>query len=97
VLEAFIARIQERNPSLNALVYLDFDGARREARAAEAAVMRSDKQGPLHGVPAAIKDLFDFKPGWPASLGGIRALKDHVVNGYCAFAERIEVVAVQSC
>jgi amidase/aspartyl-tRNA(Asn)/glutamyl-tRNA(Gln) amidotransferase subunit A len=90
VLDAFIARIQERNPSLNALVYLAFDGARRDAVAAEAAVMRGDKLGLLHGVPAAIKDLFDFKPGWPATLGGIRSLKDHVVNGYCAFAERIE-------
>ena len=37
-----------------------------------------------------IAAAFDFKPGWPATLGGIRALKDNVVNSYCAFAERIE-------
>jgi amidase/aspartyl-tRNA(Asn)/glutamyl-tRNA(Gln) amidotransferase subunit A len=52
--------------------------------------MRGAELGPLHGVPAAIKDLFDFKPGWPASLGGIRALKGNIVNAYCAFCERIE-------
>ncbi len=90
VVDASIARIEARNPSLNALVYLGFDEARREARAAEDAVMRGAELGPLHGVPAAIKDLFDFKPGWPATLGGIRALKDNVVDAHCAFAERIE-------
>ncbi|HEU4746904.1 MAG TPA: amidase, partial [Gemmatimonadaceae bacterium] len=90
VIEAFIARVEARNPSLNALVYLGFDDARREAQLAEDAVMRGADLGPLHGVPAAIKDLFDFKPGWPATLGGIRALEHNVVNAYCAFAERIE-------
>ena len=59
VVDACIARIEARNPSLNALVYLGFDDARREARAAEDAVMRGAELGPLHGVPAAIKDLFD--------------------------------------
>ena len=90
VVEAFIKRIEARNPSLNARVYLGFDDARARAREAERAMMAGEELGPLHGVPAAIKDLFDFKPGWPATLGGIRALKDNVVDAYCAFAERIE-------
>ena len=90
VVEAFIRRIEVRNPSLNALVYLGFDSARTRAREAERALMAGVEVGPLHGVPSAIKDLFDFKPGWPASLGGIRALKHNVVNSYCAFCERME-------
>ncbi len=45
---------------------------------------------PLHGVPVAMKDLFDFKPGWPATFGGIRALRDNVIDAHCVFAERIE-------
>src|SRR3954464_4133811 len=96
VVDAFIARIEARNPSLTAFVYLGFDGARREAKAAEggggaeAAVMAGGPLGPLHGVPTAIKDLFDFKPGWPATFGGVRALKDFRPPWYCAFAERIE-------
>src|SRR6476660_251906 len=90
VVEAFVGRIEARNPSLNALVYLGFDSARTRAREAEDALMAGKELGPLHGVPSALKDLFDFKPGWPASLGGIRALKHHVVNGYCVFCERME-------
>ena len=73
VLDATIARIEARNPSLNALVYLGFDDARVAARDAERALTTGAPVGLLHGVPAAIKDLFDFKPGWPATFGGIRA------------------------
>ena len=90
VVDACIARIEARNPSLNALVFYGFEDARKAAREAERAVMAGATLGPLHGVPCAIKDLFDFKPGWKATFGGIRALKDFVSDSHCAFAERIE-------
>jgi amidase/aspartyl-tRNA(Asn)/glutamyl-tRNA(Gln) amidotransferase subunit A len=90
VMEDAIARIAARNPSLNAFVYTAFDEARARAREAEKAVMSGEPLGPLHGVPVAIKDLFDFKPGWPATLGGIRALKNYTVDFSCVFADRIE-------
>ena len=90
VLDATIERIETRNPSLNALVYLGFDDARAAAREAEQALTTGAAVGLLHGVPAAIKDLFDFKPGWPATFGGIPALRDFKLDTYCAFAERAE-------
>ena len=90
IIEAAIARIERRNPSLNAFVHLAFDEARREAKKAEQAVMTGSDLGPLHGVPAAIKDLFDFKPGWPTTFGGVKALKGNIAQFYCPFAERIE-------
>jgi amidase/aspartyl-tRNA(Asn)/glutamyl-tRNA(Gln) amidotransferase subunit A len=90
VVDATIERIEARNPSLNALVYLGFDDARAAARDAERALTSGAALGLLHGVPAAIKDLFDFKPGWPATFGGIRALRDFKLDAYCAFAERAE-------
>jgi amidase len=90
VLEYFIERIEKRNPTLNAIVFKGYDDARKAARAAEDALMTGRGTGPLHGVPVAIKDLFDFKPGWPATFGGIRALRDFKTNFSCAFVERIE-------
>src|ERR671916_195807 len=90
VVEAFIDRIQARNDSLNALVYLGFDDARERAREAEQALVSGAELGVLHGVPTAIKDLFDFQPGWPATFGGIRALKELTPDISCAFAERIQ-------
>jgi amidase len=90
VVEAAIDRIEARNPSLNAFVHKGFDEARERARSAETAVVQGAELGPLHGVPTAIKDLFDFKPGWPATFGGIRALRDFRPDWACAFAERIE-------
>ena len=85
-----IARIERRNPSLNAFVYLDFEQAMERARAAEVAVTSAATLGPLHGVPAAMKDLFDFKPGWPSTFGGIRALRHQVIDAYCHFSKRME-------
>jgi amidase len=90
VLESTIERIERRNPSLNAFVYKGYDDARKAAAAAEDVLRSGREVGPLHGVPIAIKDLFDFKPGWPATFGGIRALANQVLDFYCLFAERME-------
>ena len=86
VMDATLRRIEERNPRLNAFVHLAFEEAMDAAR--EAA--RREPTGPLHGVPTALKDLFDFKPGWPATMGGIRALKDYRPPFACAWCERME-------
>lgn len=90
LVDACVERIERRNPSLNAFVYQGFDEARERARAAAEAVTAGEELGPLHGVPTAIKDLFDFKPGWPATFGGIRALRDFTIDARCAYAERVE-------
>jgi amidase len=90
VLDATIGAIEAGNERLNAFVHLDFEGARERARAAERAVTSGAPLGRLHGVPSAMKDLFDFKPGWPSTFGGVRALKDFVPDFYCAWAERME-------
>ncbi len=88
--DAFAERIEERNPSLTAFVYLDLDEARERAREAERALTSGEELGLLHGVPTAMKDLFDFKPGWPATLGGIRALRDWRPDLTCLYVERVE-------
>ena len=89
-LDACAAVVEARNPQLNALVYTNWDAARERAHEAQRELSGSAPLGPLHGVPTALKDLFDFKPGWPATFGGIPALREFSVPARCGFCERIE-------
>src|SRR6201994_2953376 len=57
LLESCIGRIEAVDHAVNAMVARDFDRARVTAKAADAAVMRGDTLGPLHGLPIGIKDL----------------------------------------
>lgn len=57
VVDAVLSRIERLNPILNAYCTVTAEYARETARMAEAAVMRGEPLGPLHGVPMSIKDL----------------------------------------
>ena len=56
---AFLERIEEVDGRLKSYVTLLADSALEQARAAEAEVQRGDYRGPLHGIPIALKDLYD--------------------------------------
>lgn len=90
LLDETIEQIESKNEETNAFVYVNYDEAKEKAKDAEKQIMDGERIGPLHGIPTAIKDLFDFKPGWPATFGGIPALKDNIANHYCTFAEKME-------
>ncbi|EYC50278.1 amidase [Hylemonella gracilis str. Niagara R] len=57
LLEACIARIEQLNPYVNAITATWYERARAEARVAEAAVLRGEPLGLLHGLPLGVKDL----------------------------------------
>lgn len=57
VLESCIARIEQVDGAVNAIVTRCFERARTEAAAAEDAVRRGQPLGLLHGLPVGIKDL----------------------------------------
>ncbi len=80
VTRALLERIDALNPALNAFCLVTPELAMAAARQAEAAVMRGERLGPLHGVPLSIKDLFDVK-GLPTTKGA-RIYKDRVADGY---------------
>jgi aspartyl-tRNA(Asn)/glutamyl-tRNA(Gln) amidotransferase subunit A len=68
VVEHLLARLDRLDPHLHAFVAVTRDRALAEARAAESALRGGLDLGPLHGVPYAVKDLFDVR-GWPTGAG----------------------------
>jgi aspartyl-tRNA(Asn)/glutamyl-tRNA(Gln) amidotransferase subunit A len=65
---AVLERIETVNPKINAFCTVTAEAALASARAAEEAVMKGGRLGPLHGVPVSIKDLALVK-GVPAKFG----------------------------
>ena len=57
LMSRFLRRIDEVNPTVNAIVTLDPESALEGARAADASLARGEAPGPLHGLPIAVKDL----------------------------------------
>jgi Asp-tRNA(Asn)/Glu-tRNA(Gln) amidotransferase A subunit family amidase len=58
VVEAYLQRIEQLNPTLNAIVTLAPE-LREKAKKAEDAVMSGNHLGALHGVPITIKDTIE--------------------------------------
>lgn len=80
VVDAYLARIEQINPRLNAYVQVDAEGARAAAHDADAALRNGAAVGPLHGVPLSIKSSIAVA-GMPWETGspfrrGVRADDD---------------------
>ena len=75
VLERCVRRVDQFNPSLNAVVVMDLERARERARLADDASSRGEVWGPLHGLPMTIKDSFEVC-GMPTTSGAPK-LKNH--------------------
>lgn len=56
VMEAVLDRVEQVNPGINALVFIDGEAALAEARASEARWAQGAPKGLLDGVPITIKD-----------------------------------------
>jgi aspartyl-tRNA(Asn)/glutamyl-tRNA(Gln) amidotransferase subunit A len=60
LIEECLARIDATRDG-NAFITVDADGARAEARQADADIGEGRWRGPLHGIPIAVKDLVDVE------------------------------------
>ncbi len=68
LLDAHIARYEETNAAINAVIRTDLPAARARARELDRMAEAGKTAGPLHGLPLTLKDTFDVS-GMPASAG----------------------------
>jgi amidase len=80
VLETAIARAEQINPTINAVVHKQYEQARK-------AVAAGLPEGPLKGVPYLIKDLGFFETGEPATFGS-NLFKDFIADHETAYVTR---------
>jgi aspartyl-tRNA(Asn)/glutamyl-tRNA(Gln) amidotransferase subunit A len=75
VTKAVIAQAERVQPKVNCFISIEKDDALRAARAADRALARGDRVGPLHGVPLAHKDMY-YRAG-KVSTGGSKILRNY--------------------
>lgn len=85
--EATLARIAELDAKLHAFIAVARERALAEARAAEILLRGGHDLGPLHGIPYAVKDLYDV--AGQATTGGTRLLAGNVAARDSAAVRRL--------
>ncbi|MBU6329522.1 MAG: amidase, partial [Acidobacteria bacterium] len=86
LVEAAIARIEERNPALNAVIATRYDAALAEADTV-------DRSAPLAGVPFLVKDLNCDVAGLPSTRGS-RLFADVVATEDCELTRRFKAAGL---
>ncbi len=76
LVEAMLSRIAALEPQLNAYITVTTDVARKQARAAEQEIVHGNYRGPLHGIPFALKDIYNTKG--ILTSGGSRICIDNI-------------------
>lgn len=87
LLESCLERIEDLNPTLNAVVTVANESALEEAQRAERDLDRGLGTGLLHGLPVAIKDLQDTKG--IVTTYGTAFYKDHVPDRDSGIVARV--------
>jgi amidase len=85
LLDHYIARTEQHDPRINAVVVRDFDRSRARARELDS---QADKSAPLFGVPMTAKESFDIE-GLPTTRGHAAA-KDVRVRKSSLAIRRLE-------
>ena len=85
--EALLARIADLDGALGAFQLVSADRALAAARGAEATLAAGHDLGPLHGIPYAVKDLFDVD-GLPTTAG-THLLGDNIADADASVVARL--------
>jgi len=78
LLDAMLIQLKSHNSTLNAIVTLDEEGARKQALQADEARSRGKNPGLLHGIPITIKD--SFQTAGMRTTSGFPLLKNYIPN-----------------
>jgi len=85
--EAALKSIRELNPKFNAFITVMEDSVRAQAKAADAELSKGADRGPLHGIPIAVKDVFETR-GVRTTCGSL-LFKDNVPTRDAAVVEKL--------
>ncbi len=85
--EAYLARIEQHNPLINAYVTVTAERARADAKAAQDELSRGRDRGPLHGIPIALKDLYET--AGIRTAAGSKVFEDFVPHEDCPAATKL--------
>jgi aspartyl-tRNA(Asn)/glutamyl-tRNA(Gln) amidotransferase subunit A len=85
--ETCLERAATLDKRLHAFLGLTPERARAEARAAEALLSGGHDRGPLHGIPYAVKDLYDVRG--MATTAGTRLLAQNIAVEDCTAVRRL--------
>lgn len=85
--ELYLDRINTYDDTLKAYIAITAERALGMARAAESALAAGNRRGPLHGIPLALKDLFDVNG--LATTGGSLVLQDNFASRDATVARRL--------
>ncbi len=88
LMERSLARIDELNPTLNAFVEVDADGAMRQAEALAERLAAGEEAGPFAGLPLGVKDL-ENAAGFVTTRGS-RLYRDNRVDFDDALVARLK-------
>src|SRR5437899_4279303 len=87
LLDLYLARAERYNRVPYAIVVWQIEQARERARAADAAVARGERWGPLHGIPMTVKESFNVA-GLPTTFGN-PLWKDNIATGNAFLIDRL--------
>jgi amidase len=87
LLDFYLARAEHHNPALNAIIAWQIDNARQRARDADAALVKGEVWGPLHGIPMTVKESFNVS-GLPTTFGN-PLWKDNIATSNAAVVDRL--------
>ena len=88
IIEAHLTRIDATEPVLNSFITLLADEARGAALQAEKDIQTGRYKGPLHGIPVALKDLYNT--GGVRTTSGSRIFDNFIPTEDCTVAAKFQ-------